>query len=237
MKHIFFKGTERGSADHGWLKANFMFSFAGYYNPERMNFGALRVFNDDLVEPGKGFHTHPHDNMEIVTIPIRGKIEHRDSMGHQSIIGPGDVQVMSAGTGVFHSEMNPSDTDTLNIIQTWVFPRKKGLKPAYGEESFPIEGRTNQWQNIVGPDEAGGRLMVNQDAWYYLGNFDANQSFTLDIKGKDSGLFIFAIEGEAKVNGTLLNTRDAIGIWDTSAVNIETLQDSKFIAIEVPMTF
>ena len=177
MKHIFYKGTERGTADHGWLKANFMFSFAQYYNPERMNFGALRVFNDDVVAPGKGFHTHPHDNMEIVTIPIKGKIEHRDSMGHGSVIGEGDIQVMSAGTGVHHSEMNPSDTEALNVIQTWVFPRENGLKPTYGEKPFSIEGRTNQWQNIVGPDEMGGRLMVNQDTWYYLGNFDANQSF------------------------------------------------------------
>jgi quercetin 2,3-dioxygenase len=235
MKKIFHPANERGQADHGWLKANFSFSFAGYYNPEKMHFGALRVLNDDVILGGTGFGTHPHDNMEIVTIPISGALEHRDSMGSIGVIHPGEVQAMSAGSGLTHSEYNHSKTEAANTLQIWVFPKERNIKPRYDQKDFSSELIPNKLITLVSPDTSNGAIWINQDATFSMGDFEAKQQFTYDIKTPGNGVYVFVIDGSASIGGSTLNKRDALGVYDTSSLTIETEANSRLLFIEVPM--
>lgn len=235
MANIIVKANERGSANHGWLNAQHTFSFAGYYNPERVHFGLLRVFNDDIVAPGMGFGMHPHDNMEIVTIPIKGELEHRDSEGNHGVITEGEVQVMSAGSGLEHSEFNHSKENEVNLMQIWVFPKERNIKPRYDQKKFDAEGRKNKFQVVASPEKDNGSLWLNQNVYFNLGNFDAGTTAKYERKLKNNGLWLFVIEGEAEVNGEKLNRRDSIGITEEDAADIKFSKDSKILIIDVPM--
>lgn len=234
MKKVVHRKETRGHADHGWLKANFSFSFANYFNPERIQFGALRVLNDDYIAAGMGFGTHPHDNMEIVTIPLKGAIAHKDSMGTGSTIGPNEVQIMSAGTGVLHSEFNASETEEANTLQTWVLPKDRDIKPRYDQAKFTTEDKKNKFKVVVAPD-VDGAMWINQDAYYNLSSLDAGIELTYDIHKENNGAYLFLIEGELEVDGEIIGKRDAIGIWDTDKFNIKATQNSELLLIEVPM--
>jgi redox-sensitive bicupin YhaK (pirin superfamily) len=235
MKTTLIRSNERGHANHGWLDARHTFSFAHFYNPEQMHFGLLRVFNDDIVAPGMGFGTHPHDNMEIVTIPLQGDLQHRDSMGNTSIIRHGEVQIMSAGSGITHSEFNPNKDQLTNLLQIWVFPKERNIKPQYGQAQFLAEGRKNKLQTVVSPTKEDVSLWVNQDVWFSLANLDASFSLPYTIKNPGNGLWIFVIKGEVKVGDLYLNTRDSLGLSDVHSTTIEALQDSELVLIDVPM--
>lgn len=233
MEKVIHKANSRGHADHGWLNAHHSFSFANWYNPERMHFGALRVLNDDIVQPGKGFPTHPHEDMEIITIPLKGALEHKDSMGSHGVIQAGEVQVMSAGTGVRHSEYNHSDSKEVNLLQIWIFPRKKGLEPRYDQRSYASEELKNKFLTIVNPEHEGG-MYIYQDAWLSIGIFE-NGQVTYHSKKEENGVYFFIIEGEVKLDNDVLSTRDAIGIENAPEVSFQVLDKARIIAIEVPM--
>lgn len=235
MKKVFHPANERGHNDIGWLKANFSFSFGPYYNPEKVHFGVLRVLNDDIIAGGTGFGTHPHDNMEIITIPISGALEHRDSTGGHGVISAGEVQVMSAGTGVQHSEYNHSKTEAANTLQIWLFPKKMNIEPRYDQKSFVNDMKPNQFTTLVSPDKDGEALWINQDAVFSMGDFDAGKQITYDIKIPGNGAYLFLIEGEIAVGGTDLNKRDALGVYDTSSFTFETRSQSRLLIMEVPM--
>jgi len=236
MKKDLFKAHSRGHKNHGWLDTQHTFSFANYYNPDRINFGALRVINDDIVIGGEGFGTHPHDNMEIVSIPLYGALEHKDSMGNGSVIQAGEVQVMSAGTGITHSEYNANKDKDVNFFQIWVFPNKKNVKPRYGQLKFDFEASKNQLVQIVSPDPDDEGLWVHQDTWFNLGLFDKDKSFEYQMKKSDDGLFLMVIEGEFTVEGEKLSRRDAIGIWEADSVHIKSESpEARILLIEVPM--
>jgi len=235
MKSKFYAANERGHANHGWLNAHHSFSFGNFYDPEKVHFGALRVLNDDLISGGGGFPAHPHDNMEIVTIPLSGAIAHKDSTGGNGIIKTGDVQIMSAGSGVRHSEYNASRSETLNLLQLWVFPKEKNIKPRYDQKTFELAERKNKWQVVVGPDEKDGGLWVNQDTVFALTDLDAGQTLAYQPKFKGNGVYFFLIEGSVEIAGTVLDKRDAIGIWETDNMEIKASVDAKILAIEVPM--
>ncbi len=238
MKSVFYKADTRGHANHGWLLSKHTFSFANYFNRERMNFGLLRVVNDDRVAGGEGFGTHPHDNMEIVSIPLNGDLEHMDSMGNRFIIRSGEVQVMSAGTGITHSEYNANEFKPVEFFQIWVFPREKGLKPRYEQKEFDFNENRNQLTTVVSPDSVDGSLWVYQDVWFNIGLFDKDKSTNYKVRKEGNGTFIMAIEGEFEINGEKLERRDAIGIWENDAVDIKALtDDAKLLIIDVPMDF
>lgn len=235
MKTTLQRASERGTADHGWLKPNFYFSFAGYYNPEKVHFGLLRVLNDDFIEGGGKFHTHPHDNMEIVTIPLSGAVHHKDNTGGEGIIQAGDVQIMSAGSGVLHSEANASATDMLNLFQIWVFPKEKNIQPRYDQRRFTMEDRANNWQVVVSPREEDKALWINQDARFSLATLDAGKTLTYENGFKGNGVYVVVIDGAVKIDETVLNRRDALGVWETDSFNITASEDAQLLAIEVPM--
>ena len=235
MKQVFHPANERGNNDIGWLKANFSFSFGPYYNPEKVHFGALRVLNDDIIAGGTGFGTHPHDNMEIITIPLEGALEHKDSMGNIGVITAGEVQVMSAGTGIQHSEYNHSKTEAANTLQIWLFPKEMNIKPRYDQKSFINDLKPNQFTTLVSPVKDGEALWINQDAIFSMGDFDAGQSINYDIKIPGNGAYIFLIEGQVVVNDTELNKRDALGVDDISSFTIVTKSHSRILIMEVPM--
>ncbi len=235
MANIIVRANERGAADHGWLNAKHTFSFAGYYNPERVHFGMLRVFNDDIVAPGMGFGMHPHDNMEIVTIPIQGELEHKDSEGHHGVITQGEVQVMSAGSGLNHSEFNHSKEKEVNLMQIWVLPRERDIQPRYDQKAFDAEGRKNKFQIVASPEKDNGSLWLNQYVYFNLGDFDKDTTAKYERKLKNNGLWIFVIEGEAEVNGEKLERRDSMGITETDAAEFKFSKDSKILIIDVPM--
>jgi redox-sensitive bicupin YhaK (pirin superfamily) len=235
MKKTFHPANERGHNDIGWLKANFSFSFGPYYNPAKVHFGALRVLNDDIIAGGTGFGTHPHDNMEIITIPISGALEHRDSMGSHGVITAGEVQVMSAGTGIQHSEYNHSKTDAANTLQIWLFPKEMNIEPRYDQKSFLNDLKPNQLTTLVSPEKGGSALWINQDATFSMGDFDAGQSFKYDIKIPGNGAYIFLIEGKIDAEGTVLNKRDALGVEDISSITIQAEAHSRILIMEVPM--
>ena len=235
MSKTIIRADERGHAAHGWLNARHTFSFAGYYNPERVHFGLLRVFNDDIVAPAMGFGMHPHDNMEIVTIPLKGQLEHKDSEGNHGVITEGEVQVMSAGSGIYHSEFNPSKENEVNLLQIWVFPKQRDIEPRYDQKKFDEEGRKNQFQVVASPETDNGSLWLNQNVYFNIGNFDAGQSVTYNKKLINNGLWIFVMEGEAEVNGEKLERRDSAGITDEEAIEIKANKDSKILIIDVPM--
>lgn len=233
---ILHKSDSRGDANHGWLHSKHTFSFANYYNPERMHFGVLRVLNDDTVAPGMGFGTHPHDNMEIISIPLEGDLEHKDSMGNTAVIKNGDIQVMSAGTGIQHSEYNKNKDKAVKFLQIWVFPNKRNVTPRYDQITLKLEDRHNKLQQILSPNADDEGVWIHQNAWFHLGKFDKGIATDYIIKGKGNGVYIFNLNGTLEVNGQLVETRDGFGIWDTDKINIKANSDSEFLMMEVPMT-
>ncbi|BAO77524.1 pirin family protein [Winogradskyella sp. PG-2] len=237
MQTIIHKADTRGYADHGWLKSHHTFSFSSYQNPERNNFGMLRVLNDDLVQPKMGFGTHPHQNMEIISIPLKGALSHKDSMGNKRAIEVGEVQVMSAGTGLTHSEFNDSKMDEVNFLQLWIIPEEMSVKPNYEQREFPVEDRINKLQTVIAPKDKleGDALPISQQAYIYRSNLDSGKSIDLNIKSSNNGLYIFVVDGNIEVDGNLLNKRDAIGISDTENIQIKSNGNSELVIVEVPM--
>jgi redox-sensitive bicupin YhaK (pirin superfamily) len=232
---IIHKAGTRGHANHGWLNSFHTFSFANYYNPERMHFGALRVLNDDTVNAGMGFGTHPHDNMEIISIPLQGDLEHKDSMGNVAVIKNGDIQVMSAGTGIMHSEYSKSDVQT-KFLQIWVFPNKKNVTPRYDQLTLHEADRRNKLQQILSPNQDDDGVWIHQDAWFHLGTFDAEKSATYDIRKKGNGVYAFILTGDFVINGQELNPRDGIGLWDVNSIDIKAASpNAEILLMEVPM--
>ncbi|MFK7787328.1 MAG: pirin family protein [Crocinitomicaceae bacterium] len=231
------KASERGHADHGWLKANHSFSFAGWYNPEKTNFGVLRVLNDDTVAPGMGFGTHPHDNMEIITIPLSGVVHHKDSMGNEGAIHTGEVQVMSAGTGVTHSEFNGSDEEALKLFQIWIFPRQRGVEPRYDQFRFDPLSHQNKFAQLVSPNKEDDGLWIHQDAYIHLANLEAGKSVDYVPKNSNNGLYILNVEGTFSLLSNELNDRDALGIDTAETVTFNAKTNSRILVLEVPMTF
>lgn len=228
------RANSRGFADHGWLKSNHTFSFANYYNPERMQFGALRVLNDDIVAPGMGFNTHPHADMEIVSIPLEGSLAHKDSTGNAEVIRSGDVQIMSAGTGITHSEFNPDQTREVNFLQIWVLPEKRGIEPRYEQRTFDLAAERNRFVKLVSWQREADALWINQRSQFWQGLFDAGTQVSLALPA-GQGLYVFVISGSATVGGEILGKRDAIGIAGESSVPIQTRDDSRLLAIEIPL--
>ncbi|GAA4301770.1 pirin family protein [Aestuariibaculum suncheonense] len=240
MKTIVHKSDSRGYANHGWLQANHSFSFASYYNPEKVHFGALRVLNDDMIAPSMGFGTHPHDNMEIITIPLKGVLKHRDSMHNEwQAVLPGEVQVMSAGTGVQHSEINGSAEEHLGLFQIWVFPNKQNVEPRYDQKAFDEEGRKNKLQTLVTSIDENheGSLKIHQDAVLSRIDLDKGETFNYKLKSDKHGVYVMNIFGEFLIDGKPLETRDAMGVSETLNFDIETKEDSSILFIEVPMEF
>jgi redox-sensitive bicupin YhaK (pirin superfamily) len=236
MKTVLYKAETRGHNYHGWLDTHHTFSFASYYNPERIQFGALRVLNDDVVIAGEGFGTHPHNNMEIISIPLYGDLEHKDSMGNGSVIRSCEVQVMSAGTGITHSEFNASRSEGLNFFQIWVIPNKKNVSPRYGQQKFNFFDAKNELVQIVSPCPDDDGLWIYQDAWFDTGVFDKDYSFEYLLKRKGNGLYVMVIEGEFEVEGQTLSRRDGMGLWDTDAVKIKALSEgARVLLIDVPV--
>ncbi len=233
---IVHKSESRGNANHGWLQSRHTFSFANYYNPERMHFGVLRVLNDDIVDGGMGFGTHPHDNMEIISIPLEGDLEHKDSMGNSTIIKNGDIQIMSAGTGIKHSEYNKNKEVPVKFLQIWVFPNQRNVTPRYDQITLNKEDRKNKLQQIVSPDKDDAGVWIHQNAWFHLADFDKGTKTNYSFKSKDNGLYVFVLKGDLKINNELLNTRDGFGIWNTSEISLEASSDAEFLLMEVPMT-
>lgn len=234
---VFHPADSRGQADHGWLNSYHTFSFGHWYDPERIHFGALRVLNDDTVEAGMGFGTHPHDNMEIISIPLEGDLEHKDSMGNVAVIKHGDVQVMSAGTGIFHSEYNKNKDRRVKFLQIWVFPNKRNVKPRYDQITLNTEDRHNRWQQIVSPDGEGGGVWIHQDAWFHLGQFDKGISAPYIMKKQGNGVYAFVLSGNVNINGQSLNMRDGFGVWNTDAITMKAESDAEVLLMEVPMNF
>lgn len=236
MNTVIHRADTRGHADHGWLNAKHSFSFANYYNPERVHFGVLRVLNDDTIAGGRGFGTHPHDNMEIITIPLEGALEHKDSMGNGSIINAGDVQVMSAGTGIQHSEFNANKKDPVRLFQIWIFPREKGVSPRYEQLSIKEVAKKNEFYQILSPSPDDQGVWIHQDAWFHLGHFDSNQSTSYNVKKNGNGIYVMVVDGSIEINGEMLNQRDAIGIWDIDQISLTTKSDARILLLEVPMS-
>jgi quercetin 2,3-dioxygenase len=233
---IYFAANDRGHANQGWLDTYHSFSFASYYNPDRMGFGVLRVLNDDTIQPSMGFGMHSHQNMEIVTIPLSGSLEHRDSMGHAQLIGANEVQVMSAGTGIFHSEHNVSTDEPVAILQLWIHPRANDLEPRYGIQEFDPAQRQGRLQQIAGPDRKALRTWVNQDAWLYRLDLAEGGSLVYPLcRPRKSGVFLFLIEGTADAGGVTLERRDAVGVSAVEEVELRAHRDSKLLVVEVPM--
>ena len=233
---LIHKANTRGHADFGWLDSYHSFSFGHYYDPSRIHFGALRVLNDDVVAAGMGFGKHPHDNMEIVSIPLEGELEHKDSMGTTAIIKNGDIQVMSAGTGLSHSEYNHSKEHPVKFLQIWIIPNKRNVSPRYDQISLTLEDRKNKLQQIASPDKEDAGVWLHQNAWFHIGNFDKNTSITYNFKSTDSGVYAFLIKGKMTINGYELDSRDAMGIWDTNQIQIiSDAVNSEVLLIEVPI--
>lgn len=232
---VLHKAETRGFANHGWLQANHSFSFANYYNPDRMNFGVLRVLNDDTVAAGMGFGKHPHDNMEIITIPLEGDLEHKDSMGNVGVIQHGDVQVMSAGTGIFHSEMNKNRDKHVKLLQIWVFPNKRNVEPRYGQITLDVTQRHNKLQQILSPNAEDEGVWIHQDAWFHMGAFDKDFQTTYTLKKKGNGVYAFVVKGDVTIANQALNSRDGFGIWDVDSLDIKADSEAEILLMEIPM--
>ncbi|MCP1660914.1 pirin family protein [Neisseria perflava] len=235
MQTVYHAADSRGNADHGWLKSRHTFSFADYYNPERMHFGLLRVINDDHVAAGTGFGTHPHRDMEIISLPLSGDLAHRDSMGNGSVIRNGDIQVMSAGTGVTHSEMNANADQDVKFLQIWVFPRAQGLTPRYQQISIAEAARPDDFQQILSPNPDDEGVWIHQDAWFSLARFSDGTSKRYDIKRPGNGVYVFVIKGQAKIGDITLNERDGLGVWDTDGFDVTAVGDAEILLMDVPM--
>lgn len=232
---VLHKAETRGFANHGWLQANHSFSFANYYNPDRMNFGVLRVLNDDTVAAGMGFGKHPHDNMEIITIPLEGDLEHKDSMGNVGVIQHGDVQVMSAGTGIFHSEMNKNRDKHVKLLQIWVFPNKRNVEPRYGQITLDVTQRHNKLQQILSPNAEDEGVWIHQDAWFHMGALDKDFQTTYNLKKKGNGVYAFVVKGDVTIANQALNSRDGFGIWDVDSLDIKADSEAEILLMEIPM--
>jgi redox-sensitive bicupin YhaK (pirin superfamily) len=232
---VLHKAATRGYANHGWLDSHHTFSFASYYDPKRMNFGMLRVLNDDHVAAGMGFGTHPHDNMEIISIPLEGDLEHKDSMGNTAVIRRGDIQVMSAGTGITHSEYNRNKDQAVKFLQIWVFPKVRGVKPRYDQLTLNVADRHNKLQQVLSPNPDDDGVWVHQDAWFHMGNLDAGVELSYALKRKGNGVYVFVLEGDVTVNGQPLNRRDGLGVWNTDTLSFRADSASEVLLMEVPM--
>lgn len=234
-EYILHKSDTRGNADHGWLKSRHTFSFAGYYHPDRVHFGTLRVLNDDFVEGGGGFDAHPHNNMEIISIPLEGDLEHRDSMGNRTVIRHGDIQVMSAGTGVVHSEYNKNADKPVRFLQIWLFPDKRNVQPRYDQITLNVADRHNKLQQILSPNPDDEGVWIHQNAWFHMGNFDKGYSTSYQLKSPGNGIYIFVLEGDLKADGHLLSRRDGLGITGTGSIELSAESDTQVLLMEVPM--
>ncbi len=237
MKTVFHSEASRGHANHGWLNAKHSFSFASWQNPERVHFGALRVLNDDIVAPSMGFGKHPHDNMEIITIPLKGALKHQDSMGNSSVIEVGEVQVMSAGTGVQHSEVNAKHDEAINLFQIWIFPNKHNVTPRYDQIRYEEESMRNNFLQVVSPNPDDAGTWIHQDSWIHLSQMEAGTHLTYELKKRGNGVYILNIDGAYEIAEQTLNNRDAIGIWETESVMIHANKTGRLLFIEVPMEF
>ncbi len=236
MHYLIHKAAQRGTANFGWLRSFHSFSFGSYYNPDNMQFGALRVLNDDWVEPAAGFPKHGHRDMEIVSIPLSGDLKHQDSTGTAAVIRSGDVQVMSAGTGIEHSEFNASSTEPVAFLQIWVIPREKGVQPRYQQLTLPQPFPQNNWIQVVSPNPDDDGVYVHQDAWFSMVRVSNGIPIEYTLKSPEShGVYFFVIEGALEVEGVRLDRRDALGVWDVTKVHLEAKSDSRVLAIEVPM--
>ncbi len=235
MKTIYHAADSRGSADHGWLKSRHTFSFANYHNPERMGFGALRVINDDFVIGGQGFGKHSHRDMEIVSIPLSGKLAHGDNMGNAGIIETGEIQVMSAGTGITHSEMNGDIHEPMTFLQIWVMPNKMSVEPRYQQWRMDKSMRANTFNQVLSPhiDDAG--VWIHQNAWFHMGHFDKKVTHTYELKNSDNGVYVLVLEGQIIINGNALATRDGLGIWDIKGFTMDAIEPARVLVMEVPM--
>ncbi len=236
MKSVLHKANTRGHVNHGWLDSNHTFSFANYYNPQRMNFGVLRVLNDDRVMAGRGFGTHPHDNMEIISIPLDGDLEHKDSMGNVAVIKKGDVQLMSAGTGIFHSEYNKNSDKEVKFLQIWLFPNKRDVNPRYDQISLNNEEMNDNLMQILSPNQDDEGVWIHQNAWFHMGNLSKGKSVEYKIKDSRNGVYAFIIDGDVSIEGQELNRRDGYGVWDTDKINIDAISNARVLLMEVPMT-
>ena len=233
--NVLHKANTRGHADHGWLNAYHSFSFASWYNPERIQFGMLRVLNDDTIAAGMGFGTHPHDNMEIITIPLEGDLAHKDSMGNAEVIKTGDVQVMSAGTGIQHSEFNPNADQRTKLFQIWVFPKYRNVTPRYQQITLDETEQKNNFAQILSPNADDAGVWIYQDAWFFLANFDKDFTKTYTINKEGNGMYVFVISGKITLDGQELETRDGLGIWDFTNLEITAATAAKFLLMEIPM--
>ncbi len=235
MKTIVTRANERGTANHGWLKPAHYFSFGGWHNPNKVHFGELRVLNDDWIAGGGAFPTHPHDNMEIVTIPFTGALKHKDSTGGAGVIQAGDVQIMSAGTGVQHSEANESATEPVTLFQTWVFPKERNITPRYDQRTFDVKEREGKWQVVVSPREEDNALWINQDARFSLTNIAAGETINYENAFTGNGVYLVVIKGSVIVDGITYDSKDAVGIWEADSFDIVAKIDAELLAVEVPM--
>ena len=235
MNSVLHKANTRGHANHGWLQANHSFSFANYYNPERMHFGVLRVLNDDTIAPAMGFPTHPHDNMEIITIPLEGDLEHKDNMGNGTIIKNGDIQVMSAGTGITHSEFNANKGDYCKLLQIWLFPNKRNLTPRYDQIAIGSLAKENSLYQVLSPNKDDDGVWIHQNAWFNIGEYDKPTTETYSLHKKENGVYLFVIEGKLKIDNQSLDKRDGYGAWDTDEIEFTAEKSSKVLLMELPM--
>jgi len=236
MKTVVHKANTRGQANHGWLQSYHSFSFASYYNPHRMNFGAIRVLNDDIVKGGQGFGTHPHQNMEIISIPLEGDLEHKDSMDNTVIINEGDVQAMSAGTGIYHSEYNKNKDKEVKFLQIWVVPNKKDVIPKFDQISIRDLEKHNDFYQILSPNKEDDGVWIHQDAWFHMGKFENNKEASYQIKKSGNGIYAFVLEGKVEIEGQTLEKRDGFGVWDVESIALKSNTKSKILLMEVPMS-
>ena len=236
MPSLLHKAATRGHANHGWLESYHSFSFANYFNPERMQFGALRVLNDDTVAAGMGFGTHPHKNMEIISIPLEGDLEHKDSMGNTAVIRSGDIQVLSAGTGITHSEYNKNSNQQVKFLQIWVLPNKQNVPPRYDQMRLDVQDRKNKLQQVVSPSPADAGVWIHQAAWFHMSQMDEGTSLRYDLKApKTNGVYAFVLGGEVQINEQQLVTRDGYGVWEVARLNLKATKDTELLLLEVPM--
>jgi hypothetical protein len=235
MKKIFHASSTRGEANHGWLHAKHSFSFANYFDPKRIQFGALRVLNDDIIAPGMGFGSHPHDNMEIITIPLEGALEHKDSMDNIGVIEADEIQVMSAGTGIYHSEYNKNKDKQVKVLQLWVLPNEKNVTPRYDQKSIKELKKPNSLYPIVTPNPNGPAMWIHQDAWFHMGDFNQPTEIEYQINKAGNGVYVFLIEGSAEIAGEAIKKRDAVGVWETNNFSLSMASNSRVLLIEVPV--
>tara|TARA_B110000902_G_scaffold28422_1_gene30789 strand:+ start:331 stop:1047 length:717 start_codon:yes stop_codon:yes gene_type:complete len=238
MKTVFHPSSQRGKANHGWLNSRHSFSFANYHDSSKMNFGLLRVLNDDVVSGGQGFGKHPHENMEIISIPLSGDLKHEDSMGNKTVIREGEIQVMSAGTGIFHSEYNANKEQAVEFLQIWIFPRSQDIPPRYDQTELNDLHLANKLHQVLSPNPSDQGVWIHQDAWFHIGTFNEGIETVYPIKKEGNGIYAFVLEGSFDINGQRLEKRDALGIWETLELSIHSLDlNSRLLLIDVPMAF